>query len=104
MNDITKALASLFVGHPPNIAVAGAVFLAAHLALEFRRRDAGRRSTALRTVGVAWLLYAAWEWLVLVATPDADVRVDLLLIWPLLAAISIWFTLKALRQSVARRG
>ncbi len=31
-----------------------------------------------------WLAYAAWEWLVLVRTPDANIRVDLLLIWPVI--------------------
>jgi hypothetical protein len=48
-------------------------------------------------VACGWALYAAWEWVVLTRTPEADIRVDLLLIWPLLALCSIWFTIRALR-------
>ena len=43
------------------------------------------------------MLYAALEWAVLVRTPEADIRVDLLLMWPLLALLSIWFTIRAFR-------
>jgi hypothetical protein len=31
-----------------------------------------------------WGVYAAWEWLVLVKTAEANIRVDILLIWPVL--------------------
>jgi len=44
-----------------------------------------------------WLLYALWEWLVNVRTPEANIRVDLLLIWPVLAALSAWALFRALR-------
>lgn len=47
--------------------------------------------------GMAWLVYAAWEWLVLVKTPEANIRVDLLVIWPLLAMLTIWAVLRAFR-------
>jgi hypothetical protein len=45
----------------------------------------------------AWVLYAVWEWLVVWRTPEANIRVDLLLIWPVLLILSIWFTIRALR-------
>jgi len=38
-----------------------------------------------------------WEWLVLVATPEANIRFDLLLIWPVLAIVSIWALFRILR-------
>ena len=44
-----------------------------------------------------WLLYAAWEWLVLTKTPEANIRVDLLVIWPVLAILSLWALFRALR-------
>ncbi len=46
----------------------------------------------------AWLAYDAWEWLVMTRTPEADIRVDLLVIWPILAILTVWFTFRALRQ------
>ena len=45
----------------------------------------------------AWLAYAAWEWLVQARTPEANIRVDLLLIWPVLAILSMWAVFRALR-------
>jgi hypothetical protein len=48
-------------------------------------------------VAVAWALYAAWEWLVKVRTPEANIRVDLLLIWPVLLIASLVALVKALR-------
>jgi hypothetical protein len=62
------------------------------------------RTTLLRTVpkanviwipAVLWLAYASWEWLVMTKTPEADIRVDLLLIWPLLAIVTAWALLRA---------
>jgi len=72
---------------------------AAHLALW-----ALFRATVLRTVpktnvfwvpSVLWLAYAAWEWLVVTKTPEADIRVDLMLIWPLIAIVTLWALLRA---------
>ncbi len=39
---------------------------------------------------LACLGHAAWEYQVLVSTPEADIRVDLLLLWPLLAVLTYW--------------
>jgi hypothetical protein len=44
-----------------------------------------------------WLAYAAWEWLVLVKTPEANIRVDLLLIWPVLGIVTLWGVVRAVR-------
>lgn len=43
---------------------------------------------------LAWLGYAVWEWIVLIQTPEANIRVDLLLIWPLLAILTLWALIK----------
>ena len=37
---------------------------------------------------VAWLLWAAWEWAILTFSPEADIRVDLLIIIPLVMIAS----------------
>jgi hypothetical protein len=82
---------------------------AAHLALW-----AVCRATVLRKVpkdnvlwipALLWVAYAAWEWLVLKKTPEADIRVDLLLLWPLLGIVMLWALLRAAKGwwSVRRR-
>jgi hypothetical protein len=64
------------------------------------------RITVLRTVPRAdaflvpaalWVAYAAWEWLLVRKSPDADIRFDLLLIWPALFAVTLWSVLRAIR-------
>ena len=47
----------------------------------------------------AWLAYASWEWLVLVNTPEANIRVDLLLILPLVALATLWPVVRAMLPS-----
>jgi hypothetical protein len=90
-------LASVFVGRPLNIALVGAVFLAAYAVVGVRATGAGRPSRMLLVAAAAWLAYAAWEWLVEVRTPEANIRVDLLVIWPALATLSLWAVFRALR-------
>jgi hypothetical protein len=45
----------------------------------------------------AWGLYAAWEWIVQAWTPEANIRADLLAIWPALAILSSWALFRSLR-------
>ena len=90
-------LAEIFPGQPPRIAAVAVVFLAAYLATRFIRRGENRRSLWLLRAAFAWSAYALWEALVLVATPEANIRVDLLLIWPVLALVSLWALFRGLR-------
>lgn len=92
-----EALAHGLVQQPDHILL----IAAAHLALW-----AACRATVLRNAPSAnvlwvpallWLAYAAWEWLVLVRTPEANIRVDLLVIWPALALVTLWALLRAVR-------
>jgi hypothetical protein len=92
-----ETLASVFVGRPLNILAVALVFLAGHLLLRLTALGAGRHPRPLLLVAVAWALYAAWEWLVKVRTPEANIRFDLLLIWPVLIIASIVALVKALR-------
>jgi hypothetical protein len=39
---------------------------------------------------VAWLVFAGWEGLILAFTPEANIRVDMLLIAPLLSGLGLW--------------
>jgi hypothetical protein len=44
-----------------------------------------------------WLAYGGWEWLVLANSPEANIRVDLLVIWPLIALTTLWAIVRATR-------
>jgi hypothetical protein len=90
-------LARLFVGKPLNIAAVAALLFVGFLALRASAFGASRHPRWLLVPAAGWLLYAAWEWLVLVRTPEADIRVDLLVILPLLAILSAWSLFRALR-------
>jgi hypothetical protein len=83
-------LGNLFIGKPLNVLAVAAVFVVAYLV----RKKLGRQNLGhprwLLAAALCWCAYAAWEWLVAARTPDANIRVDLLLIYPVLAAVSGW--------------
>lgn len=93
-----QLLANLFVGKPLNIAFVALVFLAGYFVMRSGLAGASRNSRALWMAVVAWLLYAIWEWLVVWRTPEANIRVDLLLIWPVLAILSSVAIYRAFRR------
>jgi hypothetical protein len=75
--------------------MAALAFVTVHYVLRRAKpSNAGKRAYMLYAAG-AWGLYALWEWLVLVRTPEADIRVDLLLIWPCVGLISLWAIIKS---------
>ena len=90
-------LASWLVGKPLNILAGAVPFLAGYLALRFTAFGGGRHPRPLLLAAAGWVLYAAWEWLVRIRTPEADIRVDLLVIWPVLAIVSVWALVRAVR-------
>jgi ABC-type proline/glycine betaine transport system permease subunit len=92
-----ELLASLFVGKPLNILASAVLFLAGYLVLRFTARGISRHPRALISASTAWGLYAAWEWLVQIKTPEANIRVDLLVMWPVLAIVSAWALCRAFR-------
>jgi len=92
-------LALLFVAKPFNILFVAVLFFGAYFIL--RSFDTVRQIRSLLIVSIAWGLYAAWElWelLVQIRTPEANIRVDLFVIWPLLAILSIWSLYRVFRR------
>ena len=89
--------ASLFVGKPLFILVVAAFFLLGYLGLWFSGSRTFRSTRPLLNASIAWGLYAAWEWLVQIKTPEANIRADLLVIWPFLAILSLWALFRAFR-------
>ena len=92
-----KILVSLLVVKPLTILGVAAFFFAAHFLVRFAGIGPGRHPRALLVVFAAWALYGVWEWLVVTITPEANIRVDLMLIWPVLLVLSAWFTIRAFR-------
>jgi hypothetical protein len=85
-----QTLASLLVGHPLGILCVGLVLFVTHRLLRHQQAGQTRRWPPLLIAAIAWGLYAAWELLVNVVSPEANIRVDLLLIWPALALLTFW--------------
>lgn len=90
-------LASLFVGKPLSIVAVAVLFTVLHFGVRFAGIGSGKHPRALLVVVAIWAAYAFWEWLVVTQSPEANIRVDLLLIWPLVALVSVWFTIRAFR-------
>lgn len=85
-----ETLASLLAGKPQNILVVAIAFLMGYLVPRFTVLGNRRRFGSLLIASFAWGVYAAWEWLVQAETPEANIRADLLVIWPMLAMLSAW--------------
>ena len=82
-------LASIFVGKPVNILIFACGFLAICVFI----RKVLAKSLLHRSVLIAvfaWVLYAVWEYLVLSQTPEANIRIDLIIIWPIIGLVSIY--------------
>jgi hypothetical protein len=91
------ALSRFFVQQPLHILAVALVHVVLWAAVRGGRIPGVRHPDVLFVPALAWLAYAAWEWTVLVKTPEANIRVDLLIIWPLLALLTLWAAVRALR-------
>jgi hypothetical protein len=93
-----KLLTTLFVGHPVNVLIVGIIFLTVYglVHLKFFEVKQGKKLILITTI--AWWLYTAWDWQVQVWTPEANIRVDLMIIWPVLAILSLWSIYYLLRN------
>jgi len=90
-------IATTFVGNPLNIFIIALIFVAGWFVLRLCAPVTVRSNRPLLVAATLWGLYAAWEWLVLIYTPEADIRVDLLLIWPVITAASAWALIRTFR-------
>ena len=90
-------LASMFVGKPQHILAFAVVFLAGYFLLRFTPIGNARHPRSLLIASTAWGLYAAWEWLVQTKTPEANIRVDLLVVFPVLVILSAWVLFRLFR-------
>ncbi len=91
------ALSRFFVQQPPHILAVALVYALLWAAARFFGNSLIHHPNAILLPTLAWLAYAAWEWLVLVRTPEANIRVDLMIIWPLLVFLTIWAVVSMFR-------
>jgi hypothetical protein len=95
--DIILQPFAVFVQHPERSALVAVLFLALWLLVR-SRRSTTRRVQALLIPAVAWGLYAVWEWALTHWSPEANIRVDLLVIIPLLLLATMIGIVMALRE------
>ena len=81
-------LTNLLVAKPLSIFWIACIFFTAYIIV--RNFSHRRRAKYLGITTVLWLLYAAWELFIQIKTPNADIRVDLLVIWPVLFILSVF--------------
>jgi hypothetical protein len=92
-----RGIAQLLIGKPWNILAIGILLGVLALVIAFTNLGANRKPRWLLIAAAAWLCYAAWEAAVLIKTPEADLRVDLLLIWPVLLGLTLWSLYRTIR-------
>jgi len=81
-------IVSEFITNPALLLLIGLLFFAAYLLLR-DRAGSTLRPRALLWPGVAWMLWAIWEFGIIRLSPEANIRVDLLLVIPLVLVVSI---------------
>jgi hypothetical protein len=96
--DVLLSLGAPFVHHPERSA---AVALLLGLLAWKRHAGVAGRPWLRSPLGLAALLWAAaalWEGVVMTLSPEANIRVDLLLLWPALLLVTVWSLLRAWRR------
>jgi hypothetical protein len=89
------AFIGFFVQHP--LRVAG--LAVAYLVIWGIVRATGNPRNALLVPAFFCLAFAAWEGLVTARSPEANIRVDLLLIWPVLGLLTLWALFNTFRRT-----
>ena len=84
------------ITHPERIAAIATIFVVAFIILW---RIKNHKSWSLLTNAILWTAFALWEWLILVNTPEANIRFDLLIIYPVLFVSTIWGIIAVFRNN-----
>jgi hypothetical protein len=88
--DAMDALSRFFVQQPLHIMAVAAGHGVLWAVLRFSRVPRVSHVDALLVPTLPWSASGVWEWRVLVQPPEANIRVDLLIVWPLLALLTAW--------------
>ena len=79
------ALTNIFTANPLLLAAISAIFLIAYF---LTRNNPNLRAKALLAPAIGWLAWALWEWGIQTFSPEANIRVDLLLIIPIILILT----------------
>ena len=90
-------LSSIFVGKYQNILLVAIIFFFAYLMLRFVFKDTALNSRPLLTLSVIWAIYTVWEFIVQIFSPEANIRIDLLIIWPVVGVLTVWKLFRVFR-------
>lgn len=101
---MVEILSRMLVAHPLHIFVVALIHFGLWAAIAMTAMRGSPRGNVMWVPALLWLAYAAWEWLVGAVTLEANIRVDLLLIWPMIAIVTLWAVVRtALAWRAARR-
>ncbi len=89
---------STLITNPALLLIIGLLFFAAYLLLR-SRAGSNLRPRALLWPGLAWTLWAAWEFAMTRFSPEANIRIDLFVIIPLVLLVSIFGSVQFFRGS-----
>ena len=81
-----EAFANFFSGQALVQLVIGVIFLITYF---LARNNPNLHAKALLLPTILWLAWAVWEWGIFHFTPEANIRVDLLIILPVALIVSI---------------
>lgn len=84
-------LTNLLVAKPLSIFGIACIFFIGYLIV--RNFSHQHSAKYLGLTSILWLLYACWEFWVQFKTPQADIRIDLLIIWPVIFMLTFVSTL-----------
>jgi hypothetical protein len=97
-----ETLSRWLVQQPGNILLIAAGYAALWALLRATILRAAPRANVFLVPAILCLAYAAWEWLLLRKSPEADIRVDLLVIWLVIAIATVWAVVRAARGGLQR--
>ena len=80
------ALYSFFIGQPLIQLVIGGLFFVGYF---LASRNPNLPAKTLLTPALLWLAWGVWEWVIMQMSPGANIRVDLLIILPVVLIVSI---------------
>lgn len=87
---MVEVLARVLIAHPLHIFEVAVLHFGVWAGITMTAMRGSPKGNVMWAPALLWLVYAAWEWGVGAVTPEANIRVDLLLIWPLIAIVTLW--------------
>lgn len=87
---MVEVLARALVAHPLHIFEVAALHFGVWAGITMTAMRESPKGNVMWAPALLWLVYAAWECVVGAVTPEVNIRVDLLLIWPLIAIVTLW--------------